>query len=271
MKRLNRREFGGMCTVSASSLLSGVVHASQTGREPVVRSNRFLTIGVDLEGKRGFVEERSTGELWEWSFADLKGASEESVSSVQGRLDAISDRLEPLSVKSVGRLENGFQLEFRETWGSFRCSIKLEPNRPEVVFSVEPDLRSSLKMGAIRFPGILTPAKTKAPALLDTVTGGRLHREPASPFILPADSSWMRFYGALGKNSSYLSILEPAFDAALELNSGQRSGWGFSWLQIPRLGGIDRVRSQRLIFLPQPSYVAVARTYRKYSRKVGLY
>ena len=179
--------------------------------------------------------------------------------SAHGQLDAFSDALQPLSVKLIEPFENGFRLEFSETWGNFRCSIKLEPNRPEVRFSVDPDLRRPFRMGAVRFPGTLRPAGMRGATLVDTVTGGRLHRSPASPFTMHADQSWMRFHAALGEKSACMAILEPAFDAALELRTDQRTDWGLSWLQIPRLGGIDRTRSQRFVFLPQPSYVAVAR------------
>jgi hypothetical protein len=271
MKEIDRREFGLICTTAASSAMGRATNASQVSREPLLKSNHYLTVGLDLDRQTGFVEERATGELWEWDLPGLRGASEETVSSAWGDLNAVSDGLRPLSVNSVERLENGFQLKFIEEWGEFLCSVRLEPNRPEVVFSVEPDLRKPFKMGAVRFPGSLSPAGKGQATLVDTVAGGRLHRKPSSPLTMIAALSWMRFHAALGEKSSYLSILEPGFDAALTLGMDENKKWGFSWFQLPRLGHIDRTRSQRFIFQPRSSYVSVARAYREYSRRIGLY
>jgi len=230
----------------------------------IVRSNRFLTIGLNRRSGRAFLEEKGSGETWVWDWRQIRAADLRSFSSDQKSLKP----LEPISIVSS---DDGFTFEYRESWGRFRCSVEL--SGADVLFRVEPDVRYPCVLGAVQFPSTLHPESDARPVLLDTVNGGRLHRHASQPvnFSIPAEECWMRYYAVLGKKSAYLCILEPGFDAGLVSEDEKPGPLRFGWIHTPRLGAFEQARTLRYRFLSSASYVMAARAYRGYAMEAGFY
>src|SRR4030065_31637 len=97
--------------------------------------------------------------------------------------------------------------------GKFNCSVRLSGQDPDVLFTVEPDIRYRCELSAIQFPSTLRSETEPRPVFLDTINGGRIPR-PSAPrqasegvvrgdeFTVAADRCWMRYWAALGKRSS---------------------------------------------------------------------
>ena len=260
----SRRDF---CKIGVAPVIgtSGGLWAQQVQSEDtIVRSNQFLTIGLNRRTGRAFVEEKDSGENWVWDWRQIRAADLPSFSG-----DPKS--LKPLEPSSITSAPDGFALEYQEHWGRFRCSVELAG--ADVLFRVEPDVRYPCALGAIQFPPTLHPESDARPVLLDTVNGGRIHRpaSQAANFSIPADECWMRYYAVLGNKSAYLSILEPGFDAQLACEDQKPGPLRFGWIHTPRLGGFEQSRTQRFRFLSSPSYVMAARAYRRYAIKEGFY
>src|SRR5580765_975560 len=160
--------------------------AGQTPEDTIVHSNGFLSIGIQRETGKAFVEEKNSGEVWIWDWRQIIAADLSSFFS-RGQKS-----LKPLEPYTIVPTADGFALEFREPWGRFLCSVELADN--DVLFRVEPDGFYPCGLGAIRFPPTLCPENGAQPIMLDTVNGGRLHR-PSSRrmgFSVPAEECWMR-------------------------------------------------------------------------------
>jgi hypothetical protein len=287
---LSRRDFyrvAGLSTGVLAVPLSGSSKApgGQSDEETIIRSNPYLSIGINRKTGRAFVEEKISGEVWAWDWRDVRAA--DSASSIFSREAAENDmrrspeRLKPISPESIVPLPDGFQLRYDQTWGKFSCSVHLAEKDPEVIFQVQPDLRYRCELSAIQFPSTLRPESVPRPVFLDTITGGRMHRpsarlgkplsEAASRFTVTADECWMRYWAVLGKKSAVMSILEPGFDAALNYFDDGQGALSFGWIHMPRLGWLDQARTQRFRFVASASYVAIARAYRQYAKQEGFF
>ena len=231
----------------------------------MVRSNEFLSIGIEPATGKAFVEEKVSGETWVWDWRQI-AASDVSSFSSRGR-----ESLKPLQPFAVVPAAKGFGLEYREPWGRFRCSVELDG--AEVLFRVEPDVLYPCALGAIQFPSTLLPENNARPIVLDTVNGGRMHRPSSGPvdFTVGAEECWMRYYAVLGKKSAYLSILEPGFDAVLACEDTKTGSLRPGWIQTPRLGTLQQSCTQRFRFVSSSSHVMIARAYRGYAMKEGMY
>jgi hypothetical protein len=261
---LSRRDLCKIGAISATALCGGTrSQAAQTG-ETIVRSNRFLSIGLNQRTGIAFVEEKGSGETWIWDWRQVRAADLRSFSGDRKNLKA----LQPAAITPT---PDGFSLDYHEAWGRFRGSVELAG--AEVLFRVEPDVRYPCALGAVQFPSTLRPESDTRPVLLDTVNGGRLHRPgyQAANFSIPADVCWMRYYGVLGGKSAYLCIVEPGFDAELQCEDEKPGPLRFGWIHTPRLGIFEQARTARFRFLSSPSYVMVARAYRRYAMDEGLY
>jgi hypothetical protein len=230
-----------------------------------VRSNGFLSIGLQPVTGKAFVEEKASGETWVWDWHQIAAADVSSFSS-HGR-----ESLKPLQPFAIVPAANGFALEYREPWGRFRCSVELDG--PDVLFRVDPDVLYPCALGAVQFPSALLPENDTRPIVLDTVNGGRLHRPSSGPldFSVGAEECWMRYYAVLGKKSAYLSILEPGFDAVLACEDTKTGSLRPGWIHTPRLGTLQQSRTQRFRFISSSSHVMIARAYRGYAMKEGMY
>src|SRR5215831_15562567 len=213
---LSRRDF---CKVVGVSLASSAGHSdarmnvSEEQSEPgelIVRSDRFLSIGINRKTGAAFVEEKSSGEVWVWNWKDVRAASSNSMALKMANYEIknISDDLKPITPESIVPLTDGFELRYSLDWGRFNCSVQLAGAGPDVLFKVQPELRHRCDLTAIQFPSTLHPETHLRPALVDTMNGGRLHRPSAraESFALGSERCWMRYYGVLGKKSAYLAI-----------------------------------------------------------------
>jgi hypothetical protein len=271
----SRREFCKVTGISAGSLAvpwqtSQAIQKGPSDEETIVRSNPHLTIGLHRKSGRAFVEEKHSGETWTWDWKDVRVL----FTSLLEPVDNFPDALKPVLPESVHPLQDGFQLRYdQQDRGKFTCSVRLSATDPEVLFSVEPDIRYRCELTAIQFPPTLRPESEPRPVFLDTITGGRMHRPSGSAhrFGAEADRCWMRYWGALGRKSSVMAILEPGFDAALGYTDRGTGPIDYGWVQLPRLGSLDQVRTQRFRFMPSASHVTVARAYRDYAKKEGFY
>ena len=228
------------------------------------RSSASLSIGLDRDTGRAFIEERSSGETWVWNWREIRAADLKSAAD-----DALG--WAPVAPVSIEELAAGFRLRYEEPWGRFNCSMELAGK--EVIFRVEPDLRYRCDLGGVRFPSTLRPEGVPRPVILDTVSGGRIHRgsAKAAGFNVEADRCWMRFYGVLGRKSACMSILDPGFDAQwMFLSEGGRPS-EYGWVHTPRLATLRQVRTQRFRFASSSSYVSLARAYRSYAMEEGFY
>jgi hypothetical protein len=81
----------------------------------------------------------------------------------------------------------------------------------------------------------------------------------------------MRYYAVLGKKSAYLSILEPGFDAVLACEDTKTGSLRPGWIHTPRLGTLRQSRTQRFRFVSSSSHITIARAYRSYAMKEGMY
>jgi len=230
-----------------------------------VRSNRFLSIGMQPATGKAFVEEKVSGETWVWDSRQIAAADVFSFSSCG------PESLTPLQPFSIVPAANGFAFEYREPWGRFRCSVELDG--PDVLFRVEPDVLYPCTLGAVQFPSALLPENDARPIVLDTLNGGRMHRPSSGrlDFTVGAEECWMRYYAVLGKKSAYLSILEPGFDAVLTSEDTKTGSLRLGWIHTPRLGTLQQSRTQRFRFVSSSSHVMIARAYRGYAMKEGLY
>jgi hypothetical protein len=280
---LSRRDFCKVAGLSPGALaLAGPDFPTspgvQSGEELITRSNRHLTIGINRKTGRAFVEERTSGEIWAWDWSDIRAAgsisSSLSLEAAGHQLGQIPGRLKAITPESIDPLPEGFRLHYDQPWGQFNCSVRLSDHHPDVLFSVEPDIRYRCELSAIQFPAALRPASEPRPVFLDTSMGGRMHRPSVSRpagFTIAADSCWMRYWAALGRKSSAMAILEPGFDAALHYSDDGKGPLAFGWIQLPRLGWLDQVRTQRFRFVPSASPMATARAYRQYAQTEGFY
>ena len=263
-KPSSRRDFCKIGVASAVATSGGLSAQQDHIEESIVRSNRFLTIGLNRRTGRAFVEEKGSGETWVWDWRQIRATDLRSFSG---------DRksLKPLGPSSIIAVPDGFALEYREPWGRFRCSVEL--TGADVLFRLEPDVRYPCSLGAVQFPPTLHPESDARPVLLDTVNEGRLYRPAYGrlDFGVPADVCWMRYYAVLGNKSVYLSILEPGFDAVLACEDQKPGPLRFGWIHTPRLGALEQARAQRFRFLSTPSYVMAARAYRRYAMEGGFY
>ena len=278
---LSRRDFckavgAGLTTMPGHSEVHAQVQAGGADEgDSIVRSNRFLSIGINRKTSRAFVEEKSSGEVWVWNWRDVRATASNSVALRMARydLDDVSDELKPITPESILPLVDGFELRYSLDSGKFNCSVQLTETGPDVLFKVQPELRYPYGVTAIQFPGTLRPESDPRPAVVDTTNGGRLLRPSSHTqrLALPSEQCWMRYYGVLGKKSAYLAILEPRFDAAM-LYSDEGSGpLSFGWVHMPRWGQLDQIRTERIRFVPTASYVALARAFRTYAKQEGLY
>jgi hypothetical protein len=231
----------------------------------IVRSNEFLSIGAHRATGKAFVEEKVSGETWVWDWRQIAAAD---LSSFSGGGHKSLKPLEPFAIVPA---TDGFAFEYREPWGRFRCSVELSGS--DVLFRVHPDVLYPCALGAVQFPSTLRPEGDTRPVMLDTVNGGRLHRPSSGPldFTVGAEECWMRYYAVLGKKSAYLSILEPGFDAVLTSEDTSAGSLHLGWVHTPRLGTFEQSRTQRFRFVSSSSYVIIARAYRSYAMKEGLY
>ena len=258
---LSRRD---LCKIGAAALCGSVGMPAAQSDETIVRSNRFLTIGLNPRTGKAFIEEKGSGETWVWDWRQIRVADLRSFSDNRASMKA----LQPASITPT---REGFNLDYQESWGRFRCSVELDG--VDALFRVEPDVRYACALGAVQFPSTLRPESNDRPVLLDTVNGGRLHRPGYQPvnFTVPADVCWMRYYAVMGNKSAYLSILEPGFDAELLCEDEKPGPLRFGWMNAPRLGAFEQTRTQRFRFLSSPSYVMAARVYRRYAMDKGFY
>ena len=279
---VSRRDFCKVAGISAGTLAlpwsdSPARDKPHSDEDVIVRSNSHLTIGIHRKTGRAFVEEKSSGEIWIWDWRGVRAASRSEFAMTKA-----PECLRPVLPASIVPLLDGFQLRYEQPWGKFNCSVHLSGQDPDVLFTVEPDIRYACDLSAIQFPSTLRPEDEPRPIFLDTVNGGRMHRpsagreQPASDaeddrFAIEADGYWMRYWGAVGKKSSAIAILEPGFNAALSYSDHGRGPLDFGWIHVPRLGWLDQVRTQRFRFLPSASPVAIARAYRQYAKKEGFY
>ena len=290
---LSRRDFCRVAGLSTGTLavpllVSFKAPGEQSDEETIIRSNPFLTIGINRKTGRAFVEERTSGEVWGWDWKDIRAAASDSsllsLEAAEYQMHHIPERLKPISPKSIVSLPDGFQLRYDQPWGRFNCSVHLAEKDPEVLFQVEPDLRYRSELSAIQFPSTLRPEGSPRPVFLDTITGGRMHRPSSSlrgplsdsdshsdRFTVAADGCWMRYWAVLGKKSAVSAILEPGFDAALTYSDDGRGPLNYGWVHLPRLGWLDQVRTQRFRFVPSASHVAIARAYRQYAKQEGFF
>ena len=166
---LTRRDFcNSVSAMAAPVAWTGFRSATST---PLERSNRFLSIGFNSETGVGYVEEKSSGEFWEWHVNEIVAASADSFPVQMGR-GSLSDptlHLQKVKIDAVKELEGGFQLRCTHPGGRFCCGVRLEATTPEVVFSFEPDLRQPFQLAAVRFPGTVRP-RQKA-TLVDGLEG----------------------------------------------------------------------------------------------------
>ena len=260
---ISRRD---VCKIPFSALVLSVGARAQAAQsdDTIIRSNRFLTIGLNRSNGRAFIEEKGSGETWVWDWRQIRAADLRSFAAEHSSLKA----LQPDSITSTS---DGFVLDYRESWGRFRCSVELAGT--DVLFRVEPDVRYPCALGALQFPSTLRPESDARPVLLDTYNGGRLHRPGTQPvnFRVPADVCWMRYYAVLGNKSACLCILEPGFDAELLCEDEKPGPRRFGWMHTPRLNTFEQTRTQRFRFLSSPSYVMAARAYRRYAMEEGFY
>ncbi len=274
--KLTRRDFCKV--VGAGVAVPAAYSAVQTGaseeEDSIIRSNRFLSLGINRTTGRAFVEERSSGEVWVWNWKEVTAtASDSALLRMTANLGKISEELKPITPESIAPLRDGFELRYSLDCGKVNCSVELVGETPEVLFQVKPDLRYRCDLTAIRFPSTLHPESRPRPMLVDTFTTGRLHR-PSSrgeSFVMNAEDCWMRYYGVLGNKSAFLAILEPRFDTALVYSDDGRGPLNYGWVHMPRWGRLDQIRGQRIRFVAAPSYVALARAFRTYAKQQGLY
>ncbi|MCW5983102.1 MAG: hypothetical protein KIT09_33745 [Bryobacteraceae bacterium] len=252
---LPRREFCRLGFAAAA--------AAGRARGTITRSSDSLTIGLDPESGRAFIEERVPGETWVWNWREVRAADLKSASGN-------TRNWKPVAPVGIDETPAGFRLRYEEAWGRFSGSVELAG--AEVLFRVEPDLRYPCELGGIQFPSTLRPEGDSRPVLLDTLFGGRMHRlsTQVPQFRMDADRSWMRYYGAIGARSAYLAILEPGFDALLTCADGGKAP-DYGWVHTPRMGNLHQNRTQRFRFVSSPSYVVVARAYRRYAMEQGFY
>ena len=263
---ISRRGFCKGLGVSVGTIaLSFPAPAEQTQEEAIVRSNEFLSIGMHRVTGKAFVQQKISGETWAWDWRQIAAADVSSFSS-RGR-----ESLNPLQPFAMAPTANGFSLEYREPWGRLRCSVELDG--PDVLFRVEPDVLYPCTLGAVQFPSALLPENDARPVVLDTVNGGRMHRPSSGrlDFTVGAEECWMRYYAVLGRKSAYLSILEPGFDAVLTCEDTKAGSLRLGWIHTPRLGTLQQSRTQRFRFVSSSSHVLIARAYRSYAMKEGLY
>ena len=280
---VSRRDFCRVAGLSAGTLaVTGpalpMAPGGQSDEELIIRSNQYLTIGINRKTGRAFVEEKASGEVWVWDWRDIRAAASDasilSLEAAEHDMRQITGRLKAISPASIDPLPDGFRIHYDQPWGKFDCSARLSGQHPDVLFTVEPDIRYRCELSAIQFPSTLRPETELRPVFLDTTSGGRMHRPSASrsdSFTVVADRCWMRYWAALGKKSSVMAILEPGFDAALHYVDDGKGPLNFGWISIPRLGWLDQVRTQRFRFVPSASPVATARAYRQYAQEEGFY
>ncbi|MGD0123775.1 MAG: hypothetical protein ABSF46_00350 [Terriglobia bacterium] len=277
----SRRDF---CKVIGTGLASPAVYGAARVRasegpseqgDLILKSNRFLSIGINRKTGRAFVEEKSSGEVWVWNWKDVRATNSKDFAGERAwfEVENASQELKPITPETILPLPDGFELRYSADWGKFSCTVQLPATSPDVIFKVQPELRYRCDLTAIQFPSTLRPETQPRPTLLDTVDGGRLHRPAARAenFSPSAETCWMRYYGVLGTKSAYLAILEPRFDAALLYSNDGRGPLSFGWVQMPRWGRIDQIRTQQIRFVPAASYVDLARAFRAYAKQQGFY
>jgi hypothetical protein len=278
---LSRRDFCkavgvGLATPAAPSAFSQQIQEgpSEAG-DLIVKSNRFLSIGINRKTGRAFVEEKSSGEVWVWNWKDVRATASNSPALRMEDYDVgnISGELKPITPESIVPLPDGFELRYALDWGRFSCSVELTDSGPDVLFKVKPELRDRCDLSAIQFPSTLHPETQPRPTMVDTLNAGRLHRPSsrAESWAVASERCWMRYYGVLGKKSAFLAVLEPRFDAALVYSDDGRGPLNFGWIHMPRWGRLDQIRTERIRFAPTASYVALARAFRTYAKQEGLY
>ena len=82
---LSRRDFCkvvGVSLASSGGYSDARMNVSEEQSEPgdlIVRSDRFLSIGINRKTGAAFVEEKSSGEVWVWNWKDVKAASSNSL------------------------------------------------------------------------------------------------------------------------------------------------------------------------------------------------
>src|SRR5215469_12983014 len=150
---VSRRDVCKM-TLSAVALARGGGAQAVQGEDTIVRSNRFLTIGLNRKTGRAFIEEKSSGETWVWDWRQIRVADRRSFSDDRAGLST----LQPNSITSTS---DGFALNFQESWGRFRCSVELDAT--DVLFRVEPDVCYPCALGAVKFPPTLRPESGTRP------------------------------------------------------------------------------------------------------------
>jgi hypothetical protein len=238
--------------------------AQLLGQDEIMsRSTAWLDIGIHPRTGEAFIREKGSGEKWAWNWRDIAASDLRSFNSEP-------EKLRPVFPKAVMQDPAGFRFHYEESYGRWDCVVQLAES--EVLFQVQPDSRYPCELGAIGFPPTIRPESNSRPLFLDTAFAGRMHRSSqATKFTLPADDFWMRYYGVLGTKSAYINILEPGLDAILTYADDGAGPLRYGWVHTPRMATLEQIRTQRVRFVSSPSYVQLARLYRKYSKDEGFY
>ena len=149
---LSRRD---LCKIGSVSALSACVRLQAAQSEDtIVRSNRFLTIGLNRTTGKAFIEQKSSSEIWVWDWRQIRLADLGSFSSqhYQG--------LQVVQPTAITPSAEGFALDYQEPWGRSRCSVTLADT--DVLFRVEPDVRYPCARQVTTGPFCWTPSTVAA-------------------------------------------------------------------------------------------------------------
>jgi hypothetical protein len=112
LSALSRRGFlKGLGVSMGSVALSFPAPAEQTQEGVIVRSNEFLSIGIERTTGKAFVEEKVSGETWVWDWRQIAASDVSSFSSRR------RESLKALQLFAIVPAAKGFALEYREPSG----------------------------------------------------------------------------------------------------------------------------------------------------------
>jgi len=242
-------------------------------------SVRIDDVALTLEGTMDSLRPKNLPERLEISNAELAVAlhtSDVRLSVLERRTGRAREQLPggaALVVRGASSTKDRIDLRLLEpaTMREFGCKIRLEGGRPELVLELEGDGEMS---GELAFPPPF--ATERGEILVLPVNEGIGY--PADDATLPpmryhlygGHGLCMAWYGQTDLSRGVMAIVETPDDAAVRIGrAGGLLHLAPEW--EPQKGRFGPRRVIRYVFIDRGGYVAMAKRYREYSKRIGLF
>ncbi len=241
-------------------------------REPLRLNNGAIELEIDPLSLRGTVRLRS-GDTWALDVLGTGGWLADAPAPNHGYHTprvVEAPTLQRLPAPEVADLcYDEIRLLFAQGNARLRAAIRLHPSEAAVTFSAVPQTWGSGAVSDLVFPGAIGQEAVPVQLVLPE-RQGLLYTGQGDPFERYLEPR-MRWWGAIGAQSSYLAIMETADDKALWIaKDGQgRVHSKVRWL--PSFGTLQYERRVTYHFQPDHSHVALAKRFRRYAQEHGLF